>query len=314
MGLVPGRLPSRRRRSPRRPGEPSRPATSSPHEFATATFWKSAPHATQRRTVRLVASDRGRARRHRPVRLQQRPQPPPEPFQFYASTANPHHLTVPTRRGRQRHARGLARSGRDTQTYVNGEPQFDTPNHQYDSSDFDQLVAAIPTRASCRRRCRRCPSSRLRRTRTATPPTPTRPTSSNSIAREIDALEQTPDWSSTAVMISYDDSDGWYDHVYSGVTNPSVSVSDDLTNATLGGHVGTVRAETSNSCAARERAGPLRPRPAAAADRRLAVGEVERRRPQSERPVLDHQLHRVQLEPSRDPRLGRPDSLGRRPE
>ena len=38
---------------------------------------------------------------------------------------------------------------------------------------------------------------------------------------EINALEHTPDWSSTAVVIAYDDSDGCYDHVFSGVHNPS---------------------------------------------------------------------------------------------
>ena len=41
------------------------------------------------------------------------------------------------------------------------------------------------------------------------------------MAQEITALQQTPDWSSTAVVISYDDSDGWYDHVYSGIHNTS---------------------------------------------------------------------------------------------
>jgi phospholipase C len=41
------------------------------------------------------------------------------------------------------------------------------------------------------------------------------------VTTEINALEHTPDWSSTAVVIAYDDSDGWYDHVYSGVHNPS---------------------------------------------------------------------------------------------
>ena len=39
---------------------------------------------------------------------------------------------------------------------------------------------------------------------------------------------QSPDWSSTAIFINYDDSDGWYDHVYSGVTNPSLSPADNL--------------------------------------------------------------------------------------
>ena len=46
------------------------------------------------------------------------------------------------------------------------------------------------------------------------------------IVDEINALESTPDWSSTAVVIAYDDSDGWYDHVYSGVHNPSNTQSD----------------------------------------------------------------------------------------
>ena len=41
------------------------------------------------------------------------------------------------------------------------------------------------------------------------------------VTSEINALEQTPDWSSTAVIITYDDSDGFYDHAYSGVHNPS---------------------------------------------------------------------------------------------
>jgi phospholipase C len=34
-------------------------------------------------------------------------------------------------------------------------------------------------------------------------------------------LQRTPDWSSTAVVIAYDDSDGFYDHVFSGVHNAS---------------------------------------------------------------------------------------------
>ena len=66
-----------------------------------------------------------------------------EPFQYYASTANPHHLTVPANGSGQDTLPGLKKVGRDTQSYVNGVPQFNTPNHQYDTSDFDQLVAAI---------------------------------------------------------------------------------------------------------------------------------------------------------------------------
>ena len=50
------------------------------------------------------------------------------------------------------------------------------------------------------------------------------------VVNEINALEQTPDWRSTVVIVDWDDSDGFYDHVYSGVTNPSLSRADnDLT-------------------------------------------------------------------------------------
>jgi phospholipase C len=56
-----------------------------------------------------------------------------EPFQYYASTANPHHLAPAS----------VNAIGTDTQTFVGGVPQFDTANHQYDTSDFDALVGAI---------------------------------------------------------------------------------------------------------------------------------------------------------------------------
>src|SRR6516162_6951796 len=56
-----------------------------------------------------------------------------EPFQYYASTANPHHLPPAS----------LAAIGTDTQSYVNGVPQFNTANHQYDISNFNALVGAI---------------------------------------------------------------------------------------------------------------------------------------------------------------------------
>ena len=51
----------------------------------------------------------------------------------------------------------------------------------------------------------------------------------------INSLERTPDWSSTAVIISYDDSDGWYDHANSGIRNPSLSPADNLTGTTFSG-------------------------------------------------------------------------------
>ncbi len=134
-----------------------------------------------------------------------------EPFQYYPSTANPHHLP-PT---------SLTAVGTDTQTVVNGVPQFDTANHQYDMSTFDSLVGAI---------------SHGYASPDALPAVSFLKAAGNQdghaaysdpldeqwfIANEVNALQQTPDWASTAVVVAYDDSDGWYDHVYSGIHNPS---------------------------------------------------------------------------------------------
>jgi phospholipase C len=152
-----------------------------------------------------------------------------QPFQYYASTANPHHLSLPTNPDGSVPPSALSSIGTDTQHYVGGQPQFDTPNHQYDMSDFGQLVAGIG--------------------RGDVPPSALPAVSflkaggyqdghaaysdpideQEFLVKEINALQRTPDWKSTAVVIAYDDSDGWYDHADSGVTNPSQSVADALT-------------------------------------------------------------------------------------
>jgi phospholipase C len=141
-----------------------------------------------------------------------------EPFQYYASTANPHHL-APT---------SLAAVGRDTQTYTSGLPNFDTANHNYDTSVFDQLVSAIS-------RGQMSPNSLPAVSFLKAPgyqdghAAYSDPIDEQQfIVKEINALQRTPDWKSTAVVISYDDSDGWYDHVFNGVTNPSKSTADAL--------------------------------------------------------------------------------------
>jgi phospholipase C len=152
-----------------------------------------------------------------------------EPFQYYASTANPHHLTLPTNVNGTVPLHALRTIGTDTQHYVNGAPQFDTPNHQYDTSDFDQLVTAISAGE--------LPSSALPAVSFLKAPGYQDGHAAYSdpideqqfVVDEINALQKTPDWKNTAVIISYDDSDGWYDHAYSGVTNPSGSVADALT-------------------------------------------------------------------------------------
>ena len=152
-----------------------------------------------------------------------------EPFQYYASTANPHHLTLPTNSDGQVPLTALRSIGTDTQHYVDGAPQFDTPNHNYDMSDFDQLVAAIargdlPPSALPAVSYLKAPGYQDGHAGYSDPID-----EQQFIVNEINALQRTPAWKSTAVVIAYDDSDGWYDHAYSRVTNPSATVADALT-------------------------------------------------------------------------------------
>jgi phospholipase C len=143
-----------------------------------------------------------------------------EPFQYYASTANPHHLAPAS----------LSTIGTDTQSYVKGVPQFNTANHNYDMSDFDQLVSSITAGTLS--------PDHLPAVSFIKAPgyqdghaAYSDPTDEQAfVVHVINELQQSPDWSSTAVIVNYDDSDGWYDHVYGPVVNQSHSVSDNLTN------------------------------------------------------------------------------------
>jgi phospholipase C len=49
------------------------------------------------------------------------------------------------------------------------------------------------------------------------------------VVNTINTLETLPSWSSTAVVIMYDDSDGWYDHQMPPIVNTSTGPSDALT-------------------------------------------------------------------------------------
>jgi phospholipase C len=49
------------------------------------------------------------------------------------------------------------------------------------------------------------------------------------VVKLVNFLEEQPTWSSTAVIILYDDSDGWYDHQMSPIVNQSTGSSDALT-------------------------------------------------------------------------------------
>jgi phosphoesterase family protein len=210
-----------------------------------------------------------------------------EPFQYYASTTNPHHLPPAS----------LAAIGTDTQTTIGGVPQFDKANHQYDMSDCDALVGAIahgylspdhlPAVSFLK-----APGYQDGHADYSDPLD-----EQQFIANEINALQHTPDWSNTAVIIAYDDSDGWYDHAYSGIHNPSNTSTvadppgpqDFLTGA------GTVRQYRSAS-SPRGAARPLRLRTTPTAAGRITVCEAQLHRPHADHPVVDTDARRGQLE------------------
>jgi phospholipase C len=55
------------------------------------------------------------------------------------------------------------------------------------------------------------------------------------VVRILNLLQRQPSWSSTAVVIMYDDSDGWYDHQMSPIVNQSTGPADALTGPGLCG-------------------------------------------------------------------------------
>ncbi|HEY6886451.1 MAG TPA: alkaline phosphatase family protein, partial [Solirubrobacter sp.] len=123
-----------------------------------------------------------------------------EPFQYYASTANPHHLP-PT---------SVDKIGTNA----------DQANHQYDLTDFDAALAAG-----------NLPQVSFLKAVAAEDAHPgySGPLDEQKfIVRTLNALQASPEWDSTAVFLAYDDSDGWYDHVASPTVNPSDSPSDAL--------------------------------------------------------------------------------------
>jgi len=141
-----------------------------------------------------------------------------EPFQYYASTANPHHL-APT---------SLAAVGTDTQTYSGGQPEWNTANHQYDLGDFNQLLTAIDNKQLAPSHLPavsylKAPGYQDGHAGYSDPLD-----EQQFLTTEINAIEASPDWKSTAIVITYDDSDGWYDQAVAPVNNPSKTVADTL--------------------------------------------------------------------------------------
>jgi phospholipase C len=123
-----------------------------------------------------------------------------EPFQFYAATANPTHA-------RPASTASIGWSG-------------DAANHQYDLQDFTNAVTAgnYPAvsflKASGFQDAHAGYSDPL--------------DEQHFVINTINFLEQQPDWASTAVIIAYDDSDGWYDHQLGQIVNQSTTPADVL--------------------------------------------------------------------------------------
>ena len=143
-----------------------------------------------------------------------------EPFQYYPSTSNPEHLP-PTSEAMIGHN--------------------DQANHQYDMAEFDEAVKHenIPAVSFLK-----APEYQDGH------PGYSDPLDEQAfIAEKVNELESSPQWSSTAVVIAYDDSDGWYDHVMSPIVNGSKSASDWLNGNDGAGHgvCGAVKDESAPS-------------------------------------------------------------------
>jgi phospholipase C len=132
--------------------------------------------------------------------------PDVEPFQYYNSTANPHHLP-PT---------SISMIGHNK----------DRANHQYDLTDFWNSAKAG-----------NMPSVSFLKAPTYQDGHPeiSDPLEEQSfVVNIINGIENLPEWNSTAIILTWDDSDGWYDHVMP----PIMSQSNDHKNDRLLGAAG----------------------------------------------------------------------------
>jgi phospholipase C len=136
------------------------------------------------------------------------------PFEYYKSTANPLH-----------------RAPESEAMIGHNEPKAPElgANHEYDMSAFDEAVKHENLPAVSYLKAPEYQDGH---------PGYSDPLDEQAfIAEKLDELEHSNQWSSTAVVIAYDDSDGWYDHVMSPIVTPSKSASDFLNGAGVCGNV-----------------------------------------------------------------------------
>jgi phospholipase C len=122
-----------------------------------------------------------------------------DPFQYYASTANPHHLP----------ASSIAMVGH----------QGDQANHQYDLATFWAAAQAgnLPAVTFLK-----APANE-----TGHPQTSDALSEQKFLVDTINGLQMLPQWREMAIIIAYDDSDGWYDHVMPPIVNQSADATVD---------------------------------------------------------------------------------------
>jgi phospholipase C len=125
-----------------------------------------------------------------------------EPFQFYKSTANP------------THARPISKT-------AIGTSADKAANHQYDVHDFYDAILAGNYPAV---NFLKAPGYQDGHAGYSDPLD-----EQAFIVTVINFLQQNADWEHTAVVIAYDDSDGWYDHQMGPIVNQSATTADALT-------------------------------------------------------------------------------------
>ncbi|MET9908641.1 alkaline phosphatase family protein [Streptomyces sp. NPDC006476] len=118
------------------------------------------------------------------------------PFQYYKSTSNPHHLPP----------RSVDEIGHNGQA-----------NHNYDLTDFTAAVKAGKLPAVSFVKAGEYQDGHAGYSDPID--------EQHFLVSQINALQSSPQWKSTAVVIAYDDSDGWYDHAYVAPRNGSTDTS-----------------------------------------------------------------------------------------
>jgi phospholipase C len=128
-------------------------------------------------------------------------------FQYFTSTANPTHARPTSTK-----AIGF--------TTVPGTKKVDPANHAYDLDDFTTAVSAgnFPAVSFIK----------MQSFQDSHPGNSDPLDEQTGLVTLINMLQQQPDWDSTAVIIAYDDSDGWYDHAFAATQHGSFSSVDAL--------------------------------------------------------------------------------------